>query len=149
MTRSLLVLSAILATLLTGCTSSTQISPAGTVPFDREFQGGRISWRNVDSSTFLLYRTFNQGGFVKVCGVVVTEGTSEIRSLESQLLRSKFLRAGNQTLVNSLSFFNRAQPNTPVEALTANCVVTGVAWTDLIGATELTLGSRQARFYGT
>ena len=145
MTRQFFALA--LASAILACTPAAQTTPAAPIAWDEGFQGTRIAWRNAGSDTIVFYKAIDDGGRVKVCGAVTSTGAGQIKALQGQVLRSSYITSGRTVLVDGLSYFTAAEPNTPVGEVKANCAITEVPWTDAMATTPLEMKTRDVPFY--
>ncbi|MHA3913765.1 hypothetical protein [Halovulum sp. GXIMD14793] len=125
----------VLATVALGaCTAGSSASPTGTTKIDQRFQVDGINIGRGKADIILLFAARENNGMVEVCGAIKTFGPALYQSGEPQVLRGNYLKIGNTTIANSLSYFARLPRGTgeptlkDVAGKSANCATTGAVW---------------------
>ncbi len=116
-----------LIAVLAACTPTPPAQVTGKTPLTKDFVGGELGWRGSrDDRTVIFARIRDQGGMTELCGAVYSDGSSIVKGLERDVLRTSSFAIDGILLVSSIEYFNRiASPDS--EAM-ATCAITGVPW---------------------
>lgn len=84
-------------------------------------------WDSGSSYTYIVFRAINNNGKIAICGSYYTKGTNKMRRLSEEVMENYRLGAGNQHLMNDISFMQEVRTEDELGTV-ENCRATYVDW---------------------